>query len=280
MVFCDAFARARCGDGVIDDGEACDDGDQNSDVNPDACRTTCVAAACGDGVTDQGEGCDDGNEVDNDACRNGCIEARCGDGIAREDLAQGEQGYEACDDGNNNDDDFCSTQCALIQLALFPGVLTDVPMNVLADWTPCHTQTFDTEGTPTSFVRGNFQRCAGANLLLACRALDATTLDVVANAPTSAAYTYTGSEDTHESNGSQWYYRAGHSWGYAPLGETVSTRAPCDTGDPQDTDRLCLTQAIQGGQYLFVPGGRCGDQTFGPGEGGNYEWLIYYRDNP
>ena len=33
--------------------------------------------------------------------------ARCGDSIVRDDLAEGEPGYEACDDGNEADDDGC-----------------------------------------------------------------------------------------------------------------------------------------------------------------------------
>ncbi len=66
---------SRCGDGTIDDGEVCDDGDDNSDVEPGACRTTCVPAGCGDGVRDPDEGCDDGDLNDDaapGACRTSC----------------------------------------------------------------------------------------------------------------------------------------------------------------------------------------------------------------
>ncbi|MCA9687107.1 MAG: hypothetical protein KC457_33385, partial [Myxococcales bacterium] len=34
---------------------------------------------CGDGNVDPGEDCDDGNDVDGDACTNDCIAAACGD---------------------------------------------------------------------------------------------------------------------------------------------------------------------------------------------------------
>ncbi len=37
--------------------------------------------ACGNGVLDPGEGCDDGNSINDDACSNGCAVASCGDGI-------------------------------------------------------------------------------------------------------------------------------------------------------------------------------------------------------
>ncbi|MAO84704.1 MAG: hypothetical protein CMH50_12620, partial [Myxococcales bacterium] len=33
---------------------------------------------CGNGVIDDGESCDDGNSDDQDACRNNCAAARCG----------------------------------------------------------------------------------------------------------------------------------------------------------------------------------------------------------
>lgn len=46
-----------CGDGRTDPGEACDDGDSNSDVVPGACRTKCQSPACDDGVVDPDEIC-------------------------------------------------------------------------------------------------------------------------------------------------------------------------------------------------------------------------------
>ena len=41
-----------CGDGIVDDGEGCDDGLDNSDIAPDACRTNCLPASCGDANLD------------------------------------------------------------------------------------------------------------------------------------------------------------------------------------------------------------------------------------
>ncbi|MDP2307813.1 MAG: hypothetical protein Q8P18_17440 [Pseudomonadota bacterium] len=54
---------ARCGDGTLDSDEACDDGADNDDLLPDACRTTCLLPSCGDAVVDAGEGCDDGGAL-------------------------------------------------------------------------------------------------------------------------------------------------------------------------------------------------------------------------
>ncbi len=61
-----------CGDGAVDDGEQCDDGDANSDSEPDACRTSCLLPWCGDGVSDSGEACDDGTELGGDGCTPAC----------------------------------------------------------------------------------------------------------------------------------------------------------------------------------------------------------------
>jgi cysteine-rich repeat protein len=66
-----------CGDGNIDAGEQCDDG---NNVDGDGCSSTCQtettppppAPFCGDGNVDVGEQCDDGNTVSGDGCENDC----------------------------------------------------------------------------------------------------------------------------------------------------------------------------------------------------------------
>lgn len=99
-----ATPLGSCGDGTLDPGEACDDG---NDVDTDGCRNDCSVASCGDGVVHEGvEACDDGNDVDTDACRNACALARCGDGVVWE-------GMEACDDGNAENLDACRNDCVL-----------------------------------------------------------------------------------------------------------------------------------------------------------------------
>lgn len=63
---------ARCGDGSIDSGEECDDGNT---ADGDGCSSSCIAVSptCGDGfVNDPAENCDDGNAVDEDSCNNNC----------------------------------------------------------------------------------------------------------------------------------------------------------------------------------------------------------------
>jgi cysteine-rich repeat protein len=57
---------------------------------------------CGDGAVDEGEGCDDGNRIDTDACTNHCQPARCGDAIVRTDHNANDPAHEACDFGADN----------------------------------------------------------------------------------------------------------------------------------------------------------------------------------
>lgn len=125
---------AACGDGVRDNGEACDDGNGNSadgcSANCDAveqnfaCPTPGVACVstvkCGDGFITGSETCDDRNVAAGDGCSAlceleagwacptmgaQCAAAKCGDGV--------EAGFETCDDGNATGGDGCSPVCQL-----------------------------------------------------------------------------------------------------------------------------------------------------------------------
>ncbi len=100
---CTATCRhARCGDGVRQAGEECDDGNRQ---DADACTNSCRTPLCGDLVVQGSEECDDGNRVNEDYCGNACRLARCGDGVRQLD--------EECDDGNATGDDGCSARCRL-----------------------------------------------------------------------------------------------------------------------------------------------------------------------
>jgi cysteine-rich repeat protein len=91
-----------CGNGLVDDGEQCDDGNA---VDGDGCSAVCTMdAVCGDGKMEGPEQCDDGNAVDGDGCSKTCTkDAVCGDGKM--------EGPEQCDDGNAVDGDGCSKTC-------------------------------------------------------------------------------------------------------------------------------------------------------------------------
>ncbi len=107
----DADIPPNCGDGVVDEDEECDDGEDNSDFFPDACRTDCRLPWCGDGVVDTGEECDYGalnSDVEPNMCRTDCRLPHCGDGVV--------DNLEECDDGELNSDivpGACRTDCRL-----------------------------------------------------------------------------------------------------------------------------------------------------------------------
>jgi cysteine-rich repeat protein len=98
---------AFCGDGDLDVGEQCDDGNT---VSCDGCSVLCdlePGFSCGDGTlsTACGEECDDGDTTPGDGCDDVCQIEFCGDGVIQ--VAQG----EGCDDGNSDPCDGCSDTC-------------------------------------------------------------------------------------------------------------------------------------------------------------------------
>ena len=128
-----------CGDGVLDALEACDDGEANSDTEPDACRSLCVLPRCGDDVIDLGEACDDGTLLADDIpdrCRTDCTTPVCGDGVT-------DGGYgEGCDDVNGDRWDGCDT-CVVAEVQVnttiagtqtFPAVAMLPGDRVLVVW--------------------------------------------------------------------------------------------------------------------------------------------------
>ncbi len=106
----------RCGDGVINGTETCDNGAANSDTAYGGCTTTCVFGPyCGDGHVDvsSGEECDDGTNVAGygqiTGCAPGCRKAPyCGDN--KVDSLFGEQ----CDNGAENGNSLCTADCQAI----------------------------------------------------------------------------------------------------------------------------------------------------------------------
>ena len=81
-----------CGNGAVDGGEACDDGNVDA---CDGCSPTCtveIPNVCGDGILNDlcGEQCDDGDQQNGDGCNDACkiellddAHRRCQEGIAR-----------------------------------------------------------------------------------------------------------------------------------------------------------------------------------------------------
>ncbi len=105
----------RCGDSLLQamSGEQCDDGINNGSSN-DKCKADCTLK-CGDGVIEPGEACDSGaanNTGGYGKCNPDCtLGPRCGDGI--------KNGTEQCDDGlNDGSYGSCTATC---QLAAYCG---------------------------------------------------------------------------------------------------------------------------------------------------------------
>lgn len=118
------IVSALVGDGLLDEGELCDDGNA---VSGDGCsasgtieagylchvpgRPCSLVSLCGNGTVNPGEACDDGNTTqDNNGCTGACDLSLCGDGTVQSrqwpSFAQ-----ETCDDGNRLEGDGCSRLC-------------------------------------------------------------------------------------------------------------------------------------------------------------------------
>ena len=139
-------AAMTCGNGMLDPGESCDDGNK---VGGDGCTPLCQIengwicptvgqpcmrdAICGDGKLTAPEGCDDGNTTSGDGCSSTCtVETGwrcpvpgkacipiCGDGVI--------EGTENCDDGNTTNGDGCSSTCQTEPGATCPKTASGAP---------------------------------------------------------------------------------------------------------------------------------------------------------
>jgi cysteine-rich repeat protein len=132
--------RAYCGDAVLDLSEACDDANQE---DGDGCSSACESEppVCGDGRVQFGEECDDGNGNDADTCRADCTLAFCGDGVLRADVIGGDDHFEECDDGNASDNDECTNQCIFARCG--DGVLRSDLAEGVAGYEACDDANFD-----------------------------------------------------------------------------------------------------------------------------------------
>ena len=101
------YTLSVCGNGIVEAGEGCDDGNTN---NNDACKNDCTKNICGDSIVYTNvEICDDGNTLTCSpypGCSADCQrEVKCGNRI--------KECNEQCDDGNIRNGDGCSSSCRI-----------------------------------------------------------------------------------------------------------------------------------------------------------------------
>ena len=122
-----------CGNGDMDVGEACDDGNQ---IDEDNCRADCQLNICGDGKRDQQsdgaddptEECDEVGAADSATCDSDCTLPRCGDMHTNPMFTPvGAPRGERCDDGDNDSGDGCSADCASMETCGDSYINDDLP---------------------------------------------------------------------------------------------------------------------------------------------------------
>ena len=105
-----------CGDGVTECDEECDTGDTTDCSPADTCSSTCQIEACGNGRIECSEECDEGGATE--TCEIDCQVPRppgCGNGVL--------EGDEECDDGNEDACDGCSRLCTLENVVCGDGLV-------------------------------------------------------------------------------------------------------------------------------------------------------------
>jgi len=106
----DCLSNERCGNSVVDSNasspEQCDDGPNNGQLGH-PCSATCHTVRCGNGYVEQGEDCDDGNTVNDDGCDNSCKVTECGNAVVN----PGEECDLGTGPGGNSDTGICTTYC-------------------------------------------------------------------------------------------------------------------------------------------------------------------------
>lgn len=137
---------------------------------------------------------------------------------------------------------------AWAQAYLPVGPQTNVPVATVTQggWTECHRSAYGDTVSDWPTVQTN---CAGARLMLACRATGSGTLQLLAQAARADVLTATGIypadlTTTHVANGTAWYWSGPgqlfQAWGFAKAGDTVD-KSHCDIENAGNGDntRLC-----------------------------------------
>lgn len=159
------------------------------------------------------------------------------------------------------------------ELLSFQGVRTDLTeTEVLAGgFSVCYNEYYGSVlGATAQTVK---TPCTQDILLVACRQTDSNLLTAAAMALNAEVFFDSGSgvSDSHVSNGTQWYYSANLSFGFAGAGDPL-TRQACDTNSVNPENRLCWhTSDVGSGGY------RCGANT-SLNSSSAWQKVVYQRD--
>jgi hypothetical protein len=278
----------------VDDGPGCPMGtaqcngvcvDVNSDPsNCGACGNQCMMPAscvagscqiaCPPGTVNCGAGCvDTFNDPNNCggcglvcAAGTSCNMGMCGGGGCPGGLQQcGGACVDVTSDNNNcgscgsvcSAGSFCKSSACQTpgQVLQFSGVANNIPVDALTGWSQCYVDTYDNFSTPIADILAS---CGGSQLLLGCRPVGSSTLQVAANAPRADVLFDCGQDRScsRDSNGAAWYFSDNWSWGFARSGDAVD-RFSCDVAPGDDSSRLCW----HSGAGNINGGYRCGADT-------------------
>src|SRR3989339_888379 len=165
------FIFADCGNGILESGEQCDDGNY---ISRDGCSYSCYnetyrSSYCGDGRLFIGkEECDDKNRISGDGCSSTCNNETyyvnmCGDNVTF-------IGFEDCDDGNKISGDECSSTCDFEYCG--DGILTPSFGEKCDDANPivgdgcsmnCTIETYNTSMCGDGIIFPGFEQCDDGN---------------------------------------------------------------------------------------------------------------------
>ena len=163
-----------CGDGVMDAGEECDDGNM---ADGDGCSANCTIEqpVCGNGKVEGNEMCDDGNMTPGDGCEPDCTPTPnpCGHGM----LDAGEE----CDGAM-----LPETECAMLDTQYSGGTVT-CAANCLYDFAACEKCEAPGMIMPCdsdAYMKGGFEDILHA-MELNCQTADPIFADVNKHVPVS-----------------------------------------------------------------------------------------------
>jgi hypothetical protein len=228
-----------CGDGVLNDGEECDNGASNNDTA--ACTSKCKQATCGDLLVQESvEQCDDGNTDDETACAYGTATCKgCSASCATLTLTG-----SFCGDGTNDAEETCDDGNTVAETACAYGNATCTPCNADCSAELSLTGSYCGDGTNDAE-----ETCDDSNTVAetACTYGNATCTSCNADcsAELSLIGAYCGDDTTNGLDGE------------ACDDGNTTTETNCGYGSPNCT----VCDAICSAEFNLTNGRYCGDGT-------------------